>query len=536
MARRFLLLLLAIISFSFSQKSVKRQADAGNVHSITKDQLHTYLSFIASDELEGRDTPSRGLDIAAKFLAVNLSRWGYTPAGDSGSYFQRIALQRSRIQVEQTTVEIDGKKFSYGTDFIATPMEMKMSAPLVYVKNGYILRKKDINPYSGIDVKGKFIVVLGGYPKGVTLADFGGKKGTDYDTPSNYAKNNGAAGVITIPSMQGLALWEKNRISYAEKGDLTLAYFIDKEKQDVVSLSASQAMIEALFAGEGIRTSMLYDRASADSVPPFEFSKTKKVALNITTVIDTQYTQNVVATLEGSDNRLKKEYVAFSAHYDHVGIGKAVNGDSIYNGADDDGSGTVALLACAETFAKGDRPKRSLLFVWHAGEEKGLWGSKYFVAQPTVPLSSIVTLLNMDMIGRSKPDTGEGSSNENLSSNNEVFAIGANMMSSTLGNLVEETNASLLKMKLNYKFDDPNDPLKLFYRSDHYNYAKYGVPIVFYFDGVHEDYHKVTDEVEKIDFNKYLKVTKTVYALGWKLANLPKRPVIDKTFPKEAFE
>ncbi|MBI2430230.1 MAG: M28 family peptidase, partial [Ignavibacteriales bacterium] len=488
------------------------------------------------DELEGRDTPSRGLNIAAKFLAPNLLRWGFTPAGDSGSYFQRMALQRSRIQAEQTTVEIDGQKFSYGSDFIATPVQSLVSAPLVYVKNGYIVRKKEINPYAGIDVRGKIMVMLGGYPKGVTLADFGGKKGIDYDTPSNYAKNNGALGILSIPSMQALVQWDKNRKSYVEKGDLSLAYFLDKEKQDVVSVSASQKMIEALFAGEGIQTSMLYDRASSDSIQPFEFSKTKKVTLNISTIIDTQYTQNVVATLEGSDKQLKNEYVAFGAHYDHVGIGKPVNGDSIYNGADDDGSGTVAILACAETFAKGDRPKRSLLFVWHTGEEKGLWGSKYYVAQPTVPLSSVITQLNMDMIGRSRPDTGEGSSDENFSSSHEVFVIGSKMMSSTLGALTEETNASLLNMKLNYKFDDPNDPLKLFYRSDHYNYAKNGIPIVFFFDGIHEDYHKVSDEIEKIDFDKYLKVTKTVFALGWKLANLPKRPAADKTFPREAFE
>lgn len=535
MTRR-IVLIAAIVSFSFAQKTVKNQIDAGNVHSITKEHLRDYLSFIASDELEGRDTPSRGLNIAAKFLATNLSRWGYTPAGDNGSYFQRIALQRSRIQAEQTTVEIDGRKFSYGSDFIATPVQSFVSAPLVFVKNGYILRKKNINPYAGVDVKGKIMVIVGGYPHGVRLSDFSGKKGIDYDTPSNYAKNNGAVGIISVPPMLALTQWEKNRKNYVEKGELSLAYFLDKEKQEVVSISASQAMIEALFAGEGISASMLYNRAAVDSIAPFEFARSKKVALNISTLIDTQYTQNVVAILEGSDKQLKNEYVAFGAHYDHVGMGTQVNGDSIYNGADDDGSGTAALLATAEAYAKGDRPKRSLLFVWHTGEEKGLWGSKYFVAQPAVPLSSIVTQLNMDMIGRSKPDTGEGSSNENFSSNHEVFVIGSNMMSSTLGALTEETNASLLNLKFNYKFDDPADPLKLFYRSDHYNYAKHGVPIVFFFDGIHEDYHKVSDEIGKIDFDKYLKVTKTVYALGWKLANLPKRPAVDKTFSKETFE
>lgn len=534
MIRYCILSLLILFALSPAQKS--KQSDFGNVNYLTKEQLRDYLSFIASDELEGRDTPSRGLNIAAKFLATHLSRWGYTPAGDSGSFFQRLALQRRRILAQQTTVEINGQKFSYGADFIATPVSTTITAPLVYVKNGYIIKKKNVNPYDRIDVKGKIMVVLGGLPPGIRFSDLTGKRGVDYDTPTNYARNNGALAVISIPTMMGLARWERDKINNVERGEILPAYFFDKEKQDVVSITASQHMVEALFAGEPVATTQLYNRTQADSLAAFEFLPSKRVTLNIATTIDTLYTQNVVAALEGADKKLKNEYVAFGAHYDHVGIGTPVDGDSIYNGADDDGSGTVALLAMAEAFAKGPRPKRSLLFVWHVGEEKGLWGSKYFVAQPTVPLSSIVTQLNMDMIGRSKPDTGDGSLNENFSANNEVFVIGSTMMSTTLGKVVEEVNASLLKLKLNYKFDDPEDHLRLFYRSDHYNYAKHGIPIAFYFDGLHEDYHKPSDEVNKIDFDKLLKVTKTVFATGWRLANLPAKPAIDKTFPKERFE
>ncbi|MEW6061321.1 MAG: M20/M25/M40 family metallo-hydrolase [Bacteroidota bacterium] len=536
MIYRTLLLLIALLTLSLAQKSVQKQSNFGNVNYLTKEQLRDYLSFIASDELEGRDTPSRGLNIAAKFLATHLSRWGYTPAGDSGSFFQRIALQRRRIDAQQTTVEINGQQFSYGADFIATPVSTTLTAPLVYVKNGYIIRKKNINPYDGIDVKGKMMVVLGGLPPGIRFSDLSGKRGVDYDTPTNYAKNNGAVGVITIPTLLGLSRWERDRINYVEHGEISPAYFLDKEKQDIVSITASQPMVEALFAGESVRTTQLYNRTQADSLTSFDFASSKKVTVHIATLVDTQYTQNVVAVLEGSDKKLKNEYIAFGAHYDHIGIGTPVDGDSIYNGADDDGSGTTALLAMAEAFAKGPRPKRSLLFVWHVAEEKGLWGSKYFVEQPTVPLSSIVTQLNMDMIGRSKPDTGEGSLNDNVSTNNEVFVIGSVMMSTTLGKLVEDVNASLLKLKLNYKFDNAEDHLRLFYRSDHYNYAKQGIPIVFFFDGLHEDYHRPSDEVSKIDFDKLLKVTKTVFATGWKLANLPVKPAIDKTFPAERFE
>jgi Zn-dependent M28 family amino/carboxypeptidase len=276
---------------------------------------------------------------------------------------------------------------------------------------------------------------------------------------------------------------------------------------------------------------------SADSVAPFLLSANKKVTITIATTSETLSTQNVVALREGADKKLKDEYVAFGAHYDHIGIrSEPVNGDSINNGADDDGSGTVGLLSMAEAFAKAPRPKRSLLFVWHVGEEKGLWGSHYFVDHPTVPLLNIVTQLNIDMIGRSKPDTGETSKNDDFSSANEVFSIGSYMMSTELGKMNEDNDSALYKLKLNYKFDDPSDPNRLFYRSDHYNYAKSGITIIFFFDGIHEDYHRVSDEVSKIDFEKLMKVTRTVYSLGWKIANLPKRPVVDKKISRDVIE
>ncbi len=527
--------LLFCVVFAVAQKSTKKNSDFGNVDYLSKDQLRDYLTFIASDELEGRDTPSRGLNIAAKFMAAHLSRWGYTPAGDRGSYFQSILLSRSRVIPAKSFVELNGKKYYFGSDFISQSIGANVSAPMVFVGHGYIQKEKKIDPYEGIDVKGKIMVVLGGFPKGMAMMDMQGKIGIDYDTPANYAKTNGAAGIIAVPSMQALGQWERNRFNTAEKGTISApAFNKPDELPPVPMVTISSKMVESLFQGEKIGITSMTNRNSADSVLPFVFSMQKKITIQIGINTDTVMTQNVVAILEGTDKKLKNEYVAFGAHYDHLGIrSEPVNGDSINNGADDDGSGTVGLLAMAEAFSKGDRPKRSLLFVWHCGEEKGLWGSKYFVEHPTVPLTNIVTQLNMDMIGRSKPDTGMASKNDDYTGPHEVFSIGSNMMSTELGKLNEEVNNSLLKLKLNYKFDDPGDPNKLFYRSDHYNYAKKGIPIVFYFDGIHEDYHRVTDEVEKIDFEKYLKVVKTIYALGNKIANLPKRPLIDKKITRE---
>ncbi len=539
MIRRIaVLLVFAAVTITLAQKPNKRTVDAGNVDYISQEQLRDYLTFIASDELEGRDTPSRGLNIAAKFIATHLSRWGYTPGGDNGSYFQKIMLNRTKVRPSATTVETGGQSFSFGTDYITTAVGATVSAPLIYVKNGYIHKGKNVDPYQGLDVSGKIMVVLGGFPKGITPADFGGKLGVDFDSPANYGKNHGALGIISIPSASALGQWERNKTAAVERGSLSVPSFKKAdEKPTIPTITASAKLIDAIFAGEKTGVQSMSSRASADSVAPFLLSAAKKVSFTVAVSVETLYTQNVIGILEGSDKKIKDEYVAFGAHYDHIGIrNEPVNGDSINNGADDDGSGTVSLMAMAEAFSKGTRPKRSLMFIWHMGEEKGLWGSKYFVEHPTVPLEKIITQLNMDMIGRSRPDTGEVSKNEDYSGTNEVFSIGSNMMSSELGALNESNNASLYNLKLNYKFDDPSDPNKLFYRSDHYNYAKMGIPIVFYFDGIHEDYHRVSDEVSKIDFEKLLKVTKTIYGLGWKLSNLPKRPVVDKKFDRSLEE
>jgi Zn-dependent M28 family amino/carboxypeptidase len=237
--------------------------------------------------------------------------------------------------------------------------------------------------------------------------------------------------------------------------------------------------------------------------------------------------------LEGSDARLKNEYVALGAHYDHVGTGTPVNGDAIYNGADDDGSGTTAVLALAEAFAKGQRPKRSILFVWHAGEEKGLWGSEYFTANPTVPLAQIVTQLNIDMIGRSRAEGDTKPENKDLTGTREIYVIGSRMMSTALGDISERVNRDYLNLTYNYKYDDPADPNRFFFRSDHYNYAAQGVPIIFYFDGVHEDYHRPSDTADKIDYAKMERVARTIFLTATELANTPSRPIVDRQLPAE---
>ena len=545
MKKNLLVLVLALSfvfpSFALGQSATKPKSAARlAAENITAAQISDYLHFIASDEMEGRDTPSRGLDATAKFMAMMLSRWGFKPAGDNGTFFQKIALRRDGIDTGNSFVEIGGQRFAYGEDFVrvAGNSTGALSAPIVYAGNGWMIKSKNMNPYQGLDVKGKLIAVYGegmpttqtpvALPAGLTTADLTGQRGTDWADVGTYARANGAAGIIVLPSKMLKDNWTvarqnpvRSRIvveKFPARGGNTLSVFL-----------ASPKLTEALFSGESANP------LNGTSANPFELSINKKVNFNIAPNPEALSTQNVVAIWEGSDPVLKNEMVAIGAHYDHVGVNPNAPGpDKIWNGADDDGSGTTAVLSIAEALSKSKkRPKRSVLFVWHAGEEKGLWGSQYFVSYPTVDLKKVVAQLNIDMIGRSKKAGDTNPRNKDLSGENEIYVIGSKMMSTELGNVTDSINNTFLKLNYNFKYDDPKDPNRFFFRSDHFHYAAKGIPIVFWFDGVHEDYHGAGDHPDKIDYQKMEKVTRTIFLTMWELGDAKTRPAIDKQLPPE---
>jgi Zn-dependent M28 family amino/carboxypeptidase len=401
-----------------------------------------------------------------------------------------------------------------------------------------MVKSKNVDAYKGVDVKDKLMIVSGsGLPDGVTRSDLRGKPGVDWADPPTYAQSRGAKGIIIMPGFQNLAFWDRIRRNATERGQIAVEKFQNENTEpQVPTIIASLGMLNTLFRGESQSASGLFNHSVAGAPgAAFDLTASKKASFTVSgQAAETVNTQNVVAVLEGSDPVLKNEYVALGAHYDHVGIGAPVAGDAIYNGADDDGSGTTALLAIADALAHSSpRPKRSVLFVWHCGEEKGLWGSRYFTQNPTVPLERVVAQLNIDMIGRSKKEGDTSLVNAALSGPNEIYVIGSKMMSTELGELSERVNNSYLKLNFNYKYDDPKDPERFFFRSDHFNYARKGIPIIFYFDGVHEDYHQPGDSVDKIDFDKMQKVTRTVFMTMWELANAANRPRVDKQLPPE---
>ncbi|MEP6925419.1 MAG: M28 family peptidase [Pyrinomonadaceae bacterium] len=548
MKRTILALILALwlVAPVNSQTTTKVNSPARRAaDNITAAQMKDYLSFIASDEMEGRDTPSRGLNTTAKFIATMLSRWNVKPAGDDG-YFQKIVLRGTVPDADKSSLEINGQKFNLGDDVlrIAGMSETALSAPLVYGGDGWLIKSKNIDALAGVDIKGKIVVLYGnGMPSGFTLTplpngtarqDLTGQRGTDWADPATYARSKGAAGIIVIASDGAQSKWSAVKDFYSRGrfvvDKLTPATAPDNFAFPVIFVS--QKVANTLFTGESVNP--LQAGMSTGGSAAFEMSANKKVSLTVATKTETVMTQNVVGIIEGSDPVLKSEVVALGAHYDHIGMNPLASGDQINNGADDDGSGTTAILSIAEALSKAPKkPKRSVLFVWHCGEEKGLWGSDYFTSFPTVPLEKVVTQLNIDMIGRTKKTGDTNPLNKELSGANEIYVIGSKMMSAQLGSLSEAVNNSYLKLTFDYRYDAPNDPNNFYGRSDHYNYAKKGVPIIFYFDGVHEDYHRPGDEVSKIDFDKMQRVTRTVFLTMWELSDLKARPVIDKQLPAE---
>lgn len=539
MKRHFFITLILLSAFVFqsaafvgAQDIRVSAADRKAVEAVTAKQLSDYLHFVASDEMEGRDTPSRGLDLTAKFIAMNLSRWGVKPAGDNGTYFQKIALGRESLDTESTKLEIGGRSLKLGEDFFRLSGSGVASGPLVFGRDGWMIKSKGIDAFSGVDVRGKIVVIssgsfsqrtITGLPTGVTQADLGEGRGTEWADAVTHASQKGAAGLIVVAPPQIQCNWGQLR-NMGGRGSMYPEKLRAETPPALPVMLVSQAVADAIFAGE-----------AGDKAATSAFAINKSASLAAVTKKETVWTQNVVAIWEGSDPILKNEMVAIGAHYDHVGINPNAPGDDkIFNGADDDGSGTVATLAIAEALAKtATRPKRSILFVWHCGEEKGLWGSEYFNKFPTVDIKQVIAQLNIDMIGRSRKPGDENPRNKDLSGPNEVYVIGSEMMSSTLGAVTKGTNDAFLKLDYNYRYDDPKDTNRFFFRSDHFNYAVNGIPVAFWFTGVHEDYHRAGDHADKIDYQKMEKISRTIMLTLLKLADLQERPKIDKQLPPE---
>jgi hypothetical protein len=481
---------------------------------------------ISSDEFEGRATFSPGLDRAAYYIADRLKEAGVKPGGENGSYFQPVAVQSIQV-INQSTlvVEVNGetRTFRNGEGVYFPPnVGGKRTFTLTgaeFVGYGLNLGSAH-NDYADRDVRGKAVVWMGdGVPSSVTV----GSAARMMESRTSMAIEEMGAAVSISPAF-GLS---RGR----ERGG---SQFVTTQRLDLprpIDVMVSDEVLALLFS----KSSPSFEAIQAKALQLEDLHPMKLDGVKMTFTIDADYkvintrmTQNVIGLIEGSDPQLKSTYVAFGAHYDHLGVeqnGRPEDADHIYNGADDDGSGSTALIALAHAFMRGPRTRRSLMFAWHAGEEKGLWGSQYLVDHPPIPIDDIAAQINIDMIGRNR---------DNLDSEeNSVYAVGADRISTELHNVLIEANDSLASpVNIDFEMNDPSDPERIYFRSDHFSYAAKGIPIIFFFTGLHPDYHRVTDSVDKIHFEKMSRITRLIYELGLRLANMGHAPARDFKGPR----
>jgi len=531
-------------------------AASGGPSSITPQELREWLGYIASDQLQGRAVFSEGFGLAGGYIVEHLRAWGVKPGGDPGQYLQSVRVLGVKTTSHSTvTVRVGGetKTFADG-DGVTLPRNMGGRRTLTIDRVEFVGYGVDAPgaghvDYRGKDVKGAAVVWLGA----------AGPKGLDQSTyrrllagRNRYATEQlGAAASVGPTGAGGTARrgggGRAGGAASAPNVDFTTVQRLDSPAPP--NATAADAFFEFLFS----RAPSAYDElkrkaAAQEPLPSFRLADVA-LTFNIDPeyeIVRTQTTHNVVGIVEGSDPQLKHTFVAFGAHYDHVGYaenettsmeggvrrpgapGRVTPGaenDRVWNGADDDGSGTVAVMAIARAFAEGAKPKRSLLFVWHAGEERGLWGSRYFADYPTVPIDAIVAQLNIDMIGRNRDDKA--------SEANTVYLVGSDRISTELHTLNRAANAAMAHpLTLDYAFNDPADLEQLYFRSDHYSYAAKGVPIIFFTTGLHGDYHANTDEVSKIEFEKMTRIAQMIYETGVRVANLDHAPARDNQGPR----
>jgi hypothetical protein len=506
MYRILLSVSISFLSFSCSSSFYD---DADYFYEIIKaENIKANLEFLASDDLEGREATTKGERLAALFISSELQKYGVKPFYED-SYLQEFELFSYSIDSSSVAGIIDGNKnrtaLSYYNDFTANKMYSVTTQGkfnLVFAGFGISAPEYNYNDYSSVDVAGKVVIVYDGIPSNEDIKYYVKEGDAEYSKLAyklTEAKARGAAGVIVIPSDFTLKNWDR-LIPFYKTDALFLPRKKPDEKEKLLCLTLNESSLLMLFDGEEFSFKEIKEKKSANELlPVFELKKNIEVDVKKNEKIKKSF--NIVGIIEGNDPELKNEYIAVGAHYDHVGV---IDG-KVYNGADDNGSGTVALLEVAKTFVQSNSNKRSVMVVFHAAEEKGLLGSEYFTANFD-SISSIIAHINMDMVGREHIDT--------------IYSVGSGKLSSEFKKLVEEVNRETVNFVFNYKFDDPDDPQKIYYRSDHYNYAKMGIPIVFFYDYMKDDYHKHTDEVHKINFEKIRKTAILVYNIAKRAANL----------------
>lgn len=513
---------------SLLPEEVKAAADG-----ITAEQLARDLEFLSSDGLRGRQTPSEGFDRAAEYIADRLEQAGLTPLGDDGTYYQHYDLREQWVDTTAAYLEIGGQRFAFGEDFVVRSLAGPLSGtlPAVYVGHGWTVPKAGVDPYSGLDVRGKVVLAHGpfAHPRGHEIRRIG-RISVDAHSSFVEAERRGAAAVLFIAPTETPDQWARMR-RLPRRLELEPGVPSAYAAIPVTSLHLRPGATEALFSGERVDSAEAIARGdSADYPASFELEKT--ITLHLPLAVDELHRPyNVVALLEGSDPALQGEVVTIASHLDGaVGL-DPVDGDSIYNAADDNASGSVANLAIAEQMMEAPRPRRSIVFIWDSGEERGLWGTRHFVHRPPVPLDSIVAHVNVDMVGANRAPGSADSADMQVTGPNEVYLTGPGVLSAEVDSMLERVNREHQGLEFNRARDKPEHEA-LYPRTDAGPFLERGILTIGWHTGIHDRYHLPADEARYIDPKKIETVARTIFTSVWALANASARPRVDKTIPQ----
>jgi hypothetical protein len=494
---------------------------------ITVKDLKRHLHTLAADDMEGRETGQPGQKRAAEYLKGEFSRLGLPAVGEDGGYFQTILFSSHRWEKIELTV--DGEVVRHLWEYASAPSQNTARAEtdiseLVFM--GYGIDDPAYNDYAGQDVTGKHLLIFAGEPRGKK----GGYLVSGTDAPSAWsaddtrkleiAKEKGAATVFVIdPEFKDNV---RNIRQETLDGRMRMAEIAeaDRTTANVVYLTPQLAKKIMGKVGKKVIKSRKKLEKSGKLKPvnvPVNLTLTQKK--NVRELIG----ENVLGFVEGTDPKLKDEVLVVSAHYDHIGK----RGDEVFNGADDNGSGTSTVLEVAEAFVtakkQGIGPRRSVLFLLVSGEEKGLLGSEYYASHPVFPLENTIADINVDMVGRVDDKYADNP--------NYIYVIGSDRLSTELHEINEFVNQRHTGLLLDYTYNEEEDPNRYYYRSDHYNFAVKGIPSIFFFNGTHADYHQATDTVDKINFEKMEKIGRLVFHNAWQLSNQERRIKVDVKAP-----
>ncbi|MCZ6899719.1 MAG: M28 family peptidase [Bacteroidetes bacterium] len=471
---------------------------------ITKEDAYDKLSIIASDAMEGRETGQRGQKMAAAFIEYHFKQLGLLPPVKTVtgmSYRQNVPLTKS--SPGEIYLKFSDQKLVNFEDMVyrgSVNQPVEVTSDIVFGGNG------TESDYGSIDVRDKAVLI------------FSGSSLSDWRSKRDLAAKNGAKLVVLVTADDDDAF--NNMITRYQRFLSSARMRLDNSSErpksiGVFYIAPSQAA--EIFSTTPDKLAHAISDQNAGKIKALKKIKPGEITYKTEMIKESISSENILGYLEGTDK--KDELIIITAHYDHIGK----NGDAINNGADDDGSGTTIVIELAEAFVQakneGKGPRRSILFMTVTGEEKGLLGSEFYTDNPVFPLENTVVDLNVDMIGRIDPKHKENP--------DYIYLVGTNRLSTELHEISEKVNETFTQFELDYEFNDESHPDRFYYRSDHWNFAKNNVPIIFYFNGTHEDYHRESDTVDKINFDLLVKRGKLVFHTAWVIANREERLVVD---------